>query len=280
MDGKRPGAWKRWLPEPFRRWWRARFGWRWFHGDYGSWAEACAVAEGYTDPGKAARIISAARAVRAGRAVWDRDGMLFHATVWHGPLLEALSQVARAHGGKLHVVDFGGGLGSTWWQHRAALAPFQVSWRVVERAEFVECGQREFTDAALSFHRTLAEAQAGAPVHVILLSSVLPYVDDPHALLREVAGWRTPDVIVDRTPFIAGGRDRLVVHAAPPDLGGGKYPCWLFDRAGVAAHFREHHIVAGEWPVAFDQADQNVTYRGLHFQRRPAATVPPAFPSS
>lgn len=234
------------------------------------------MAEGYDDPAKSLRIIGAARAVRAGAAAWDRDGVLFHEPVSHGPLVEALQQVARAHEDRLNVIDFGGGLGSTWWQHRNALAGLQVSWRVVERTEFAETGQREFSDAVLSFHRSLAEAQVGGPPQVILLSSVLPYVADPHGLLREVAAWRAPHVIVDRTPLIAGGRDRLVVQAAPPNLGGGRYPCWLFDRAGLAGHFLGQYVLTGEWPVSFDEADENVAYCGLHFQRRPDAPVPPA----
>jgi putative methyltransferase (TIGR04325 family) len=270
-----PVSWRQWLPKPLRIWWRRHFRRRVFHGDYPDWAAACAVAQGYDDPGASARVVAAAHAVRAGQAVWDRDGVLFHEPRAHEPLVAALRRAAVAAGGGLDVVDFGGGMGSTWWQHREALREFRVSWRVVERAMFVETGQREFSDAALSFHPTLAAAQAAGPVQVILLSSVLPYVADPHALLREVAAWRAPHVIVDRTPFIAGGRDRVVVQSAPRELGGGSYPCWLFDRAGVAAAFHTDYALVGEWPVPFDQADEAVIYQGLHFQRRPSVPAAP-----
>jgi putative methyltransferase (TIGR04325 family) len=248
-----------------------------FHGDYSDWAAACAVAEGYDDPDASACVITAAHAVRAGKAVWDRDGVLFHEPRVHEPLVAALRRAALGAGGGLGVVDFGGGMGSTWWQHREALGAFRVSWRVVERAPFVETGRREFSEAGLSFHPTLADAQAAGPAQVILLSSVLPSVADPHTLLREVAAWRAPHVIVDRTPFIAGGRDRLAVQSAPPELGGGSYPCWLFDRAGVVAAFHADYELMGEWPVPFDQADETVTYQGLHFQRRPAVPAAPRF---
>lgn len=271
-------SWRRWLPRPLRSWWRRCFRPRVFQGDYPGWAAACAVAEGYDDPEKSTRIIAAAREVRAGRAGWDRDGVLFHEPQWHEPLVAALRRVAQAGGGVLEVVDFGGGLGSTWWQHRTALADFRVSWRVVERARLVDAGRREFSDAVLTFHPTLAAAQAASPAQVILLSSVLPYLEDPHALLREVAAWGAPHVIVDRTPFVTGGRDRLAVQSAPPDLGGGRYPCWLFDRAGVTTAFQVHYDLAGEWLVPFDQADENVPYHGLHFQRHADAPMPPVSP--
>jgi putative methyltransferase (TIGR04325 family) len=250
-----------------------------FHGDYPSWAAACAVAEGYDDPEKSNRIIAAARAVRAGRAAWDRDGALFHEPQWHEPLLAALRRIAQAAGGVLEVVDWGGGLGSTWWQHRTALAEFRVSWRIVERTSLVEIGRREFSDAVLSFHPTLAAAPAAGAARVILLSSVLPYLEDPHAVLREVVAGGAPHVIVDRTPFVAGGRDRLAVQSAPQELGGGRYPCWLFDREGLAAAFHPNYDLAGEWLVPFDQADEKVPYHGLHFQRRVDMPKPPASPA-
>lgn len=271
-------SWRRWLPRPLRSCWRRCFGRRVFQGDYPGWAAACAVAEGYDDPEKSTRIIAAAREVRAGRAAWDRDGVLFHEPQWHEPLVAALRQIAQAGGGALAVVDFGGGLGSTWWQHRTALAEFCVSWRVVERAPLVEAGRREFSDAVLTFHPSLAAAQAAGPTQVILLSSVLPYLEDPQAVLREVAAWGAPHVIVDRTPFVAGGRDRLAVQSAPPELGGGRYPCWLFDRTAMVAAFHPHYDLAGEWLVPFDQADEKVPYHGLHFQCRVDAPKPPVPP--
>lgn len=226
---------------------------------------------GYDDPAAAARAIAAARAVRAGRAIWDRDGVLFHEPCRHEPLVGALRGISRTRSGRLGVVDFGGGLGSTWWQHRADLQEFDVTWRIVERAELVEAGQREFSDAVLSFHRTLTEAMRAGQADVLLLSSVLSYLGNPHGLLAEVVAWRPTDLIIDRTPFVVGGRDRLVVQVAPPELGGGYYPCWLFDRPGLVASLGAHYQLVETWPVEFDRADADVPFFGLHFRLRSPA---------
>lgn len=195
----------------------------------------------------------------------------------HEPLVGALRRAALDSAGTLAVVDFGGGLGSTWWQHRTLLDEFRVTWRVVERPQLVEAGRREFSDTVLSFFPTLAEAVAAGPTQVILLSSVLPYLQDPYALLREVVDCRKPHLIVDRTPFFVGNRDRVVVQSAPREIGGGRYPCRLFNRDGLLAAVQTDYELADEWPVPFDQADDRVTYRGLHFRCRTTASTPPSF---
>lgn len=254
-------------PPAARAWLRRTFGWRWFRGDYGSWAEARAQARGYDDAAGLARIVAATRAVRLGQASWERDGVLFTEPQEHAPLLAALRAAGRENAGRLAVVDFGGALGSTWWQHRTALAEFSVDWKVVEQPTLVAAGRSEFAGDGLEFCLSLGEASTGVR-QVALLSSVLPYVEDPHALLTEVIGLGFTHVILDRMPFTGATQDRLVVQHTPPGLGGGSYPAWLFARAGIARHFAADYDLVAEWPVEFDQLDARVTYAGWHFRRR------------
>jgi putative methyltransferase (TIGR04325 family) len=274
------GGWrkvaKKLVPAPLRRTARRVFGWRWFKGDYPNWSDARAASAGYDDAAVLARVVAAARQVRSQPGLWDRDGFVFSDPVLHEPLVNALRQAAVTAGEPLTVLDFGGGLGSTWWQHRGALDRIVSGWRVVEQPAFVAAGQKEFGDGVLSFHATLAEACAPGQPRVILLSSVLPYLESPHALLDEVGARRFAHVIVDRTPFIVGGRDRLVVQANPPELGGDSYPCRLFDRAGLEVHFRNDYRLLAEWPVEFDEVDGTVGYHGLHFELRAQPVASPA----
>ncbi|MEJ1973267.1 MAG: methyltransferase, TIGR04325 family [Lacunisphaera sp.] len=147
-----------------RRWWRRRFGWRWFRGDYATWAEARAQASAEDGSAQLARVCASAHAVQSGAAAWDRDGVTFAKPAVHAPLLAALRQSAQANGGRLTVVDFGGGLGSTWRQHRAALADIVCAgWRVVERPLLAKVGRKEFSEVPLEFHDSLGSALAAGP---------------------------------------------------------------------------------------------------------------------
>ena len=165
------------------------------------------------------------------------------------------------------MVDFGGALGSTWWQHRTALADLTVRWCVVEQPQFVAAGRAEFAGAELSFEEKLDEACARTAPAVVLFSSVLQYVERPQEILAEAAASGVRHLIVDRTPFWAGGRDWLTVQRTPPVLGGGGYPAWVFDRASLLGGLDADFKCVQEWP-GFDDPDRRMTYRGIHWERK------------
>lgn len=256
------------VPASVRRWLRLTFGWRWFTGNYASWAEARAASQGYDAGAILGRVRRASNEVRAGRATFERDGVAFRERQPHSRLVAALHAAAAELGGRLNVVDFGGALGSTWWHHRDDLADLPgVRWRVVEQPHYVALGRREFRDEVLSFHESIAEAIADGGPNVILLSCVLPYLEEPLPLLHEIVEVGFAHVIIDRNPFVRSGPGRLVVQHVPPALGGGSYPSWLFERNSLLAPLKGAYSIVDEWS-SFDEVDKSVEYRGLYLARQ------------
>lgn len=267
MSAAWPKKIKHAVPAPVRRWLRRRWYGAIFSGDFPSWAAARAASGGYDAEVIFARTIAAARAVRDGRAAWERDTVLFHEPAAHAPLLEALRAVANANGGRLSVLDFGGSLGSTWWQHRAWLGEFaEVRWSVVEQPRLVAIGQAEFARGPLRFYETIEACCAAERPEIVLLSGVLPYLEEPHALVREIAGRDFQRVIIDRTGFVTRGRDRLTVQRVPASIYEASYPCRFFDREKLLAPSARGWRIAAEWPT-FDQADIAAEYRGLMLEK-------------
>ena len=86
---------------------------------------------------------------------FERDGVVFDQPDYNFPLLACLLRVATESGNRLRVLDFGGSLGSTYFQCRPFLGGVsELRWTVVEQPQFVECGRREFEDGevqALAF---------------------------------------------------------------------------------------------------------------------------------
>ncbi|MBS0664174.1 MAG: methyltransferase, TIGR04325 family [Verrucomicrobia bacterium] len=248
-----PAAWRRQV----RRWVRGPV----YSGDYATWAAAAAASRGYADPVILEKTIAAARAVRDGRAAWERDTVQFPTPAANAPLLAALRRAAQ--GGRLNLVDFGGSLGSTWWQHRAWLSDLtEVRWSVVEQPALVVAGRREFTTGPLRFYDSLAACVAAEHPDVVLLSSVLPYLEAPHALLAEIRRGDFRVVLIDRTGFVARGRDRLTVQRVPPAIYAASYPCWFFDRPALIAAFGPGWRVAAEW-LTDDEVDIDAQHGGL-----------------
>jgi putative methyltransferase (TIGR04325 family) len=255
------------VPRAWRRFARRLVSGPVYEGDYASWAAAATASRGYADAAIFEKMLAAGRAVRDGRTAWERDTVLFSEAAANAPLLDALRRAAAAHGGRLNVVDFGGALGSTWWQHRPWLADLaEVRWSVVEQPQVVAAGRREFTGGPLRFYGSLAECCAAERPEVVLLSSVLPYLEAPHALLEDVRARGFRHVIIDRTGFVARGRDRLTVQHAPREIYAASYPCWFFDRAALLRPFAAGWRIVAEWPTG-DEVDIDAGHRGLMLEK-------------
>ena len=258
---------RQFLPRRLRRWLRRLVRAPIYRGDFETWAEAQRASRGYADPAILEKAVAAAGAVRDGQAAWERDTVLFHEPAANAPLLRSLRRAAEAAGGKLDVADFGGALGSTWWQHRAWLEDLkEVRWSVIEQPEFVVAGRREFTVGPLKFHATLDECSATGLPGVLLLSSVLPYLENPRTLLADIRARPFRHVIIDRTGFIARGRDRLTVQHVPAAIYEASYPCWFFDRASLLAEFASGWRVVEEWSTD-DDTDIDAQHGGLMLER-------------
>jgi putative methyltransferase (TIGR04325 family) len=261
----------RWLPPALVDALRARFGQLRFAGDYASWSEAMASCDGYAAGDILDRVAQAAQAVQEGRAAFERDGVTFSQVQHSWPVLASLLWIAALRGGRLHVLDFGGSLGGSYRQNRSYLASVSwLRWSVVEQANFVARGRAQFEDAQLCFHEDVdgCIAQSGLP-DVLLLSSVLPYVEAPYAVLDVLLSRGVEFVIVDRTPLLDGARDRLTVQRVGERLGRASYPAWFFSRAKFLRAFEGKYRLREEF-ASSDHANIASRYQGFLFARIPA----------
>jgi putative methyltransferase (TIGR04325 family) len=78
-----------------------------FEGPFQTWRDAAASADGWDAPEIAEHILIGALKVKAGDAVYERDGVLFDHIVYSPAILAALL-LAAARYGALSIVDFGG----------------------------------------------------------------------------------------------------------------------------------------------------------------------------
>jgi len=219
------------LPRPLRRWLTRHQRLR-FTGPYPDWAAARAASSGYDAPEILQRIATAAREVAAGRAAYERDTVLFTEPHADPFLLGAIQRVAPSGTTvPLRVLDFGGSLGSTFLQMRPWLAPGRaLRWDIVEQPAVAELGRREYQTAELRFHASLDAALDPDPAapDVVLLSSVLSYVEHPWPILQRLAALPAAAWIVTRTCFSDTPDDRVVVQHVPASIYRASYPAWVF----------------------------------------------------
>jgi putative methyltransferase (TIGR04325 family) len=202
-------------------------------GNYSDWNSAVADSSGYDSDVVFESVRSAARDVSAGKALWDRDSVRFHHPEFNWPLLACLMTTATLCRGKLHVLDFGGAFGSTYMQHKAVLSHVaELSWNIVEQPRVVSCGKKEFATDTLNFFETMAQSFSARPINVILLSSVLQYVESPYSLLDECIRFAPQALVIDRTPF-ASREERITIQRVPKSIYAASYPCRFLDKKRV-----------------------------------------------
>ena len=177
-----------------------------WQGDYPDWQSAVAASTGYDQEAIFVKVRDAARAVRGGKALWERDFVLFYHEEYNLPLLSALMSIAAWNKGRLRVLDFGGALGSTYWQHKSLLQIMDVfSWNVVEQPHVVACGREEFSSDELQFWPDMQSCAANGPVDVVLFSGVLQYLELPNKLLKQAVDLNPQAIVLGRTPFAEMG---------------------------------------------------------------------------
>jgi putative methyltransferase (TIGR04325 family) len=235
-------------PEPVRYRLRDWFGWKWSRGHYRTWAEARAASGGYDSQAILQKVLAASLEVQAGRAAFERDGVLFHSGEADRPLLEQLQEIVRSSQGHLHVLDFGGSLGSTYWRHRKFLpSADRLRWDIVEQNAFVEAGRKHLENAPLSFHHDVSSAQSRGGHDVLLCSSVLQYMEEPFRLLEEWSQLDISYLLLNNLPLEAAGPDRLTVQHVPPTIYVATYPVWFFNRDAFFNRVSNHYQIIREF---------------------------------
>ena len=200
-----------------------------FEGDYTSWEEASEKCSGYNAKNILVKVLEATLKVKSGDAVFERDSVLFDEIEYAWPVLSGLMWAAARNGGKLNVLDFGGSLGSSYFQNRKFLEDLpEVRWNIVEQEHYVQAGQEHIQDDYLRFYPTIDACLAENKPNVVLLSSVLQYLKSPSVIIDILTSVGANSLIIDRSPFSLSNRNKLVIQNVSASIYEASYPMWIF----------------------------------------------------
>jgi putative methyltransferase (TIGR04325 family) len=242
-------------------------------GDYTSWEEALAASTGYDSNNILQKVKESTLKVKRGEAVFERDSVIFDEIQYSWSVLAGLMWTAARHQGKLDVLDFGGSLGSSYFQNRKFLAGLsEVHWSVIEQPSFVDCGREYTEDDCLKFYNTIAECLTDRKPNVILLSSVLEYLESPRSILLDLMNVGADCLIIDRTPFLESETDRIVIQHVPSQIYAASYPSWLFSKSLIQEILNSNWNLLAKFdcPEGLVKSGTGIefTFSGLIFQAR------------
>lgn len=214
-------------------------------GNFKSWEEAQANCSGYDSAIILEKCQESLLKVKKGEAIYERDSVLFDEIHYSWGLLVGLQKAALENDGNLCVLDFGGSLGSTYYQNKEFLSGLKtLEWNIVEQTRFVQCGKDYFEDNQLKFYHTVEDCLLKHKPNVLLLSAVLQYLDKPYQWIEKFMDLRIPYIIIDRTTFTNLEKDVLTIQNVPESIYEASYPAWFFDRKTFNSKLRNYTIVS------------------------------------
>lgn len=247
-----------------------RTGQIYFRGDYENWDAAVRESGGYDAETILTATRAAMRKIRDGQAVFERDSVLLDQPEPPFPLICGLLRAATLSGNRLSVLDFGGALGSTYFQCRPFLDGLtSLRWSVVEQPGHVACGRAEFANDVLRFYPDVEECCGVEKPDVLILSCVLQYLPAPYNYLQHLLQLDFPHVILDRTAFWNEDRDRLTIQHVPGSIYQASYPAWFFSKTRLLRCFSPRYVLIQGFPgadrVALERGSSD--YQGFIFEK-------------
>ena len=238
------------------------YGWS---GSYTSWEEAKGASKGYSTDIILEKCKNALLKVKNREAVYERDGVLFEKIQYSWPVLAGLLKVALENGNKLSVLDFGGSLGTSYYQNRTFTSFKELNWCIVEQENFVECGKKHFQNNELMFFKSVQDCLEDIEINVVLISGVLQYLKEPYSMIDFLCSKQIKNIIVDCMPFNNIEIDRLTVQNVPPSIYEASYPCWLLNYNKVIEAFSKTYKVVSEHnnELSISVDGRQVSYKGF-----------------
>lgn len=234
-----------------------------FTGNYSTWQDAKANSTGFQQREILEKVKHAALQVKQGKAMYERDSVVFDKIVYNWPLLACLQHTALANNGTLHIIDFGGSLGTTYVQNKVFLQELKtVQWHVVEQEHYVQAGQADFENEQLHFHYTIEAVLAAHQVNCIILSGCIQYLEDAYDMLRSIVAHKIQYIIFDRTTFIHAP-SRISVQSIPKQIYAASFPCWFFNEAEFLQLFENKYDMIADFDgfdKGFHTSDNKTVY--------------------
>jgi putative methyltransferase (TIGR04325 family) len=243
----------------------------WWSGNYPSWSEANKECLGYAEEHIVDQIKGVVLRTKDDPNHYERDGCVIGGEPEYA--FELLNHIKEsAVDGKINLIDFGGSLGTSYYQLRKYLTDYDVTWNIIEQGHFVKIGKETFEDDNIKFYYTMDECLAVTKPNCFISSSVLPYIEDAHSILNEAFEKGFDWILLDRISVIDGVNDLISIQIVPPDIYKAIYPCWFFGedklvadiKAGGYEHLKSFDALGGR---RFAPRINTSAYRGFMFKK-------------
>jgi putative methyltransferase (TIGR04325 family) len=216
-------------------------------GSYKTWAKAVSLTTGYDKENILEKVKAIHSAMKKScldntqeRKGKERTTLSQHTYAWE--ICTVLLWIASQNKACLNVLDFGGSLGTLYYQHKLFFDTLAVQWNVVEQPHYVQLGKAEFEDGNLKFFLSVEDCmqEIKAPIHCVVFGSVLQYLEKPYEILGNILNHKIRYILITRTGFTLNKPDRITIQKVPKSYYDASYPCWIFEEQKFIDFFAQH----------------------------------------
>ena len=233
-----------------------------------AWHEVQKSSTGYDDHSILEKVYEATQKVIRKEAAFERDSIAFPSMIYNWPLLACLGKILSENNNSLNLLDFGGALGSSYYQNRPFFHPnAKIHWSIIEQPSFVDKGKKYLETDELHFFHSLEEYLQNNTPSVLLFSSILQYLETPYQSLNVLLQKTDPKYLIfDRTIFHQDPdkMDCVYLQKVPPDIYTSSYPIWFFSQQQFINHLSGSYELLAEW----DALAGNVKVRSFKYPSR------------
>jgi putative methyltransferase (TIGR04325 family) len=190
-------------------------------GNYRTWEQALKFSKGYNDNIIFEKTVESLEKVLLKQAIFERDSFMFYKESYDETLLLIFKKIKKKIK-KIYLCDYGGSLGSLYFQHRSLFKSNLIDWNVVEQKHYVKYANNKIDIKNLYFYDNL-NFLSKKRINVVLFSSSLQYLKYPYQILDKMIKRKISNIIIHRSPFMKNNEIIKIQHV-PKHIYDSSYP--------------------------------------------------------
>lgn len=208
------------------------------YGNFDTWNEALLKSKGYNDRKILDTVKLSLEKILSGEAKYERDSYLFYKKKYDNILISRLNEIYNNLQRKIIVCDYGGSLGSLYFQHKEIFKKSFVEWNILEQEHFVEFANQKIKIDNLNFFSNTDKLLNQKKLDLILFSSVLHYLEDPYSVLTKFLEREISNIFIIRTPFLKN-TEEIKIQKVPSHIYNSSYPVRILNLEKIQKLFNQ-----------------------------------------
>ena len=192
---------------------------------------------------------------------YERDTVLFKEIQYSIPLLVFFFQIQKKIE-DFDILDFGGSLGSTYYQNKELFKNTKLKWGIVEQSKIVDLGKKKFEINPIKFFYSIQECIANNNPNVAIFSSVVQYLDNFENYIKDLEQSNIKYLILDRIPLTNLSKNIITVQITSKRIYKSSYPITFFSRKILMNFLEKNWDLVSELDSEID--GKNFKYRGIN----------------